>query len=321
MIHLVGAATAYVPYPSWLNPADNTWQITAATFVGLMSLPGLAVLYASIVPKKWAVNTLAAVSPATERAFTQAAAHREHPKPVSFAIKHAVIANASSPGVSAHAAHAHGSLASPATAGLPTELEGTIGNEQSAQLEQFGEFDENNSPADDDIAVGPTQAIEVTDEAMYVYSAISGQQEWGLDLNTFVNGNLYPEYVVSDVHVVYDASSGRFFLSELDTDRYQAGVCGDYPSFDVVLVSPAPTLLSTDVWNGFVWAPFKTVTDGLTGVQPGLGISSNLIASTMNADDTCNGTFNNLVNFRGEPHIPGIDKMMATAGTTSSEVI
>ena len=58
MIHLLGA-TAYVPYPSWLNPADNTWQITAATFVGLMSLPGLAVLYASLVPKKWAVNVLA----------------------------------------------------------------------------------------------------------------------------------------------------------------------------------------------------------------------------------------------------------------------
>ena len=58
MIHLIGA-TVSVPYPSWLNPADNTWQITAATFVGLMSLPGLAVLYASIVPKKWAVNVLA----------------------------------------------------------------------------------------------------------------------------------------------------------------------------------------------------------------------------------------------------------------------
>src|SRR5271154_2402367 len=52
-------AVVPVPYPSWLNPADNTWQITAATFVGLMSLPGLAVLYASIVPKKWAVNVLA----------------------------------------------------------------------------------------------------------------------------------------------------------------------------------------------------------------------------------------------------------------------
>src|SRR3984957_11486718 len=56
---VLAAAVSYVPYPSWLNPADNTWQMTAATFVGLMSLPGLAVLYASIVPKKWAVNVLA----------------------------------------------------------------------------------------------------------------------------------------------------------------------------------------------------------------------------------------------------------------------
>ena len=53
------AALSQVPYPSWLNTGDNTWQVTAATFVGLMSLPGLAVLYASIVPKKWAVNVLA----------------------------------------------------------------------------------------------------------------------------------------------------------------------------------------------------------------------------------------------------------------------
>ena len=56
---LAAAATSYVPYPSWLNTGDNTWQIVAATFVGLMSLPGLAVLYASIVQKKWAVNVLA----------------------------------------------------------------------------------------------------------------------------------------------------------------------------------------------------------------------------------------------------------------------
>ena len=56
-MHLLGAVP--VPYPSWLNTGDNTWQIVAATFVGLMSLPGLAVLYASIVQKKWAVNVLA----------------------------------------------------------------------------------------------------------------------------------------------------------------------------------------------------------------------------------------------------------------------
>ncbi len=58
MHHLLLAA-APSPYPSWLNSGDNTWQIVAATLVGLMSLPGLAVLYASIVPKKFAVNVLA----------------------------------------------------------------------------------------------------------------------------------------------------------------------------------------------------------------------------------------------------------------------
>jgi ammonium transporter, Amt family len=58
VVHLLAGAVP-VPYPSWLNPGDNTWQITAATFVGLMSLPALAVLYASIVQKKWAVNVLA----------------------------------------------------------------------------------------------------------------------------------------------------------------------------------------------------------------------------------------------------------------------
>ena len=47
-----------VPYAQFLNPGDNAWQLTAATLVGLMSIPGLAVLYGGIVQKKWAVNTM-----------------------------------------------------------------------------------------------------------------------------------------------------------------------------------------------------------------------------------------------------------------------
>ena len=46
------------PYPDWLSSGDNAWQLVAATLVGLMSLPGIAVLYAGIVQKKWAVNTM-----------------------------------------------------------------------------------------------------------------------------------------------------------------------------------------------------------------------------------------------------------------------
>ncbi|MGH9055232.1 MAG: ammonium transporter [Acidimicrobiales bacterium] len=43
---------------SWLDTGDNAWQLTAATLVGLMSVPALAVLYAGLVPKKWVVNTM-----------------------------------------------------------------------------------------------------------------------------------------------------------------------------------------------------------------------------------------------------------------------
>ena len=43
---------------AWLDTGDNGWQLTAATFVGLMSVPGLALLYGGLVPKKWVVNTM-----------------------------------------------------------------------------------------------------------------------------------------------------------------------------------------------------------------------------------------------------------------------
>ena len=43
--------------PPWLNAGDNAWQMTAASLVGLQSIPGLAVLYAGIVKRKWAINS------------------------------------------------------------------------------------------------------------------------------------------------------------------------------------------------------------------------------------------------------------------------
>lgn len=43
--------------PGWMNKGDNAWQLTAATLVGIQSVPGLVILYGSIVKKKWAVNS------------------------------------------------------------------------------------------------------------------------------------------------------------------------------------------------------------------------------------------------------------------------
>jgi Amt family ammonium transporter len=46
------------PSPAWLNPGDNAWQLTAATLVGLMSVPGLVVLYGGVMQKRWSINSM-----------------------------------------------------------------------------------------------------------------------------------------------------------------------------------------------------------------------------------------------------------------------
>ncbi|KAL3517624.1 hypothetical protein ACH5RR_020213 [Cinchona calisaya] len=43
--------------PEWMNKGDNAWQLISGTLVGLQSVPGLVILYGSIVKKKWAVNS------------------------------------------------------------------------------------------------------------------------------------------------------------------------------------------------------------------------------------------------------------------------
>ncbi|MDA8344678.1 MAG: ammonium transporter [Thermaerobacter sp.] len=46
-----------IPSASYLNPGDVSWQLIAATLVGLMSVPGLAVLYGGLVKRRFAVNS------------------------------------------------------------------------------------------------------------------------------------------------------------------------------------------------------------------------------------------------------------------------
>src|SRR5215472_14399495 len=48
----------WLPYPAWLSAGDNAWQLTAATLVGLMSVPGLVVLYGGVMQKRWAINSM-----------------------------------------------------------------------------------------------------------------------------------------------------------------------------------------------------------------------------------------------------------------------
>ncbi len=44
--------------PHWLDTGSTAWQLTAATFVGLMSVPGLVVLYGGVMQKRWSINSM-----------------------------------------------------------------------------------------------------------------------------------------------------------------------------------------------------------------------------------------------------------------------
>ena len=46
-----------LPTPSWLDPGHTSWQLVAGTLVGLMSIPGLAILYSGLMKRKWALNS------------------------------------------------------------------------------------------------------------------------------------------------------------------------------------------------------------------------------------------------------------------------
>ncbi|MGN6557189.1 MAG: ammonium transporter, partial [Solirubrobacterales bacterium] len=41
-----------------MSEGANSWQLTAATLVGLMSVPGLVVLYGGVMQKRWSVNSM-----------------------------------------------------------------------------------------------------------------------------------------------------------------------------------------------------------------------------------------------------------------------
>ncbi len=43
--------------PSWLDTGSNSWMMTAGTFVGLQSIPGLSLYYGGLTRKKFSINT------------------------------------------------------------------------------------------------------------------------------------------------------------------------------------------------------------------------------------------------------------------------
>src|SRR3981081_3037069 len=47
----------FLPVPTWLDPGHTAWQLVAVALVGLLALPGLAILYSGLMKRKWALNS------------------------------------------------------------------------------------------------------------------------------------------------------------------------------------------------------------------------------------------------------------------------
>ena len=115
----------WAAYPTWLNPGDNAWQLTAATLVGLMSVPGLVVLYGGVMQKRWSVNSMMLSFVAFALvlivwvlfAFEMAFGHPMH----IFGVSHGILANLwGKPGDILNAADEQGQAAIPlVTTGPP----------------------------------------------------------------------------------------------------------------------------------------------------------------------------------------------------------
>jgi uncharacterized phage protein (TIGR02218 family) len=48
-----------------------------------------------------------------------------------------------------------------------------------------------------------------------------------------------------------------------------------------------------------------------------VGDEFKIIAGCDKTHETCQGKFSNILNFRGEPYVPGVDALLTTAGTMS----
>jgi Amt family ammonium transporter len=52
-----GVTSSGCSVPNWLDTGSNAWMMTAGTFVGLQSIPGLALYYGGLTRKKFSINT------------------------------------------------------------------------------------------------------------------------------------------------------------------------------------------------------------------------------------------------------------------------
>lgn len=174
-----------------------------------------------------------------------------------------------------------GSSAPTVSPAAPTLLNGFAGTAQGAAIGSFGD-DQAIAPPDPNLAVGPSDVVEAANNTLYFFKR-DGTAEGGLDLNSFVGHPCGP--FLSDPRVVFDAATGRFYLTVLSYA---------YPSTNncvVVLASPKASPRSGS-WVGYTLRNSDTIPGQVPEAdQPGLGFSDKVVAVTWTYFGSVDGFF------------------------------
>ncbi len=181
------------------------------------------------------------------------------------------------------------SLSSPIPTEVPDDLASFPGTSQASAIHTFGP-DQEVTPPNEDIAVGPTDVVEVVNSTVYIFSrtgAILGSD----DLNVFMD--VLPGYHSSDPRVMYDGNLDdggppRFWITVSEVPNSFSG-CP--PAAGVLIaVSPSSSPLPFADWLVYE-LPIGLDNPGTSfGDQPGLSVGASNVTVTFD-DFDCNLNF------------------------------
>ncbi len=193
------------------------------------------------------------------------------------------------PSIHSSAAVTTSPLSSPPPPVLPDDLAGFAGSAQAQAIQSFG-TDQELTPPDPDIAVGPTDIVEVVNSGVFVLSR-NGAILASDDLNTFMD--VPSGYHSSDPKVIFDGESsngnqGRFWITVTEVPNSLAGCPHSEPV--LIAVSPSSSPLPFTGWLVYSLPTGLDNPGTMLGDAPSLSVADSIVTVTFN-DFSCSLTF------------------------------
>lgn len=171
----------------------------------------------------------------------------------------------------------------------PDDLADFAGPAQAQAIQSFG-ADQEVAPPDPDIALGPTDIVEVVNSAIFVLSR-SGTILASTDLNAFMH--VPSGYHSSKARVIYDGAvsngnQGRFWITVTEVPNSIAGC----PHAEPVLIALSPSSSPLPFAGWLIYAlPTGLDTPGtMLGDAPSLSVANDIVTVTFN-DFSCGLSF------------------------------